>query len=285
MTTCFRAMGCDVVVQGADRSSLGAIVELFAERERVFSRFRSDSELSRVNAASEETVLVSETFAQGVRDALLAASVTDGLVVPTLSDALIGAGYDRDLADVVRRPGPRRPARPTPTGAVRLRGGVLTRASGVHLDLNGVVKSRAVDDATALLTARGFVSAGGDIAVTTPTVIALPGGGNVTVVGGGIATSGTLTRRWSRDGEVGHHLIDPLTGGPSRVGWVAVTVAAGSCLAADVAAKAAFLLGDAGIDWLDDHALPGRFVDESGRVVTSRLWDELVEPRPLGEAA
>jgi thiamine biosynthesis lipoprotein ApbE len=39
-----------------------------------------------------------------------------------------------------------------------------------------------------------------------------------------------------------------------------VTVSADSCVSADVAAKAAFLLSDEGLDWLDERGLPGRFV-------------------------
>ena len=55
-----------------------------------------------------------------------------------------------------------------------------------------------------------------------------------------------------------------------------VTVAAGSALAADVAAKAAFLLSSDGPDWLDARGLPGRFVADDGMVVNS-TWDRQVE--------
>ena len=52
-------MGCDIVVAGADEPALEAIRRLFAERDRVFSRFRPDSELSSVNRAAGEPTLVS----------------------------------------------------------------------------------------------------------------------------------------------------------------------------------------------------------------------------------
>ena len=54
-----------------------------------------------------------------------------------------------------------------------------------------------------------------------------------------------------------------------------MSVAAGSCLAADVVAKAAFLLSDDGPDWLDERGLPGRLVDDRG-VVVNRTWRELL---------
>ena len=45
-----------------------------------------------------------------------------------------------------------------------------------------------------------------------------------------------------------------------------------TCLDADVAAKAAFLLGDDGPDWLDERHLPGRFLWADDRAVINRSW-------------
>jgi thiamine biosynthesis lipoprotein ApbE len=50
-----------------------------------------------------------------------------------------------------------------------------------------------------------------------------------------------------------------------------VTVVGGTCLAADVCAKAAFLLGDDGPAWLDARGLPGRFL-AGDVVVTNKPW-------------
>jgi thiamine biosynthesis lipoprotein len=93
-----------------------------------------------------------------------------------------------------------------------------------------------------------------------------------------MATSGSTKRRWLRGGSVQHHLIDPRTGRPAESRWDEVTVAAGSCVAADVAAKAAFLLSDDGPAWLDERDLAGRFRD--GEVfVENRSWNELLMER------
>jgi len=145
---------------------------------------------------------------------------------------------------------------------------MLLRTEPVILDLNGVVKGKTVDDALALL-GHGWVSAGGDIATSVPLVVGLPGGGSVTLDRGGLATSSVARRRW---GDGAHHLIDPGTGAPSTSPWREVTVAAGTCLAADVAAKAALLLGEAGPSWLDARRLAGRFVDHAGEVTSNRTW-------------
>ena len=136
--------------------------------------------------------------------------------------------------------------------------------ASVRLDLNGVVKGRTVDDALSLMSGDGFVSAGGDLAARGEITVALPGGGTVALIQGALATSGTDRRRWVRAGRPQHHLIDPRTGNPSLSPWQQVTVCAATCVGADVAAKAAFLLGPAGPAWLDARAPPGA-VPHGGR--------------------
>ena len=226
-----QAMGCEGVLAGGDPGGVAAVFERW---EDAFSLFRAGSELLRVNASSAQVVAVSPFFASTLQVALDAASDTGGLVDPAL-----GAG-------------------------VRLSGGLLSRAPGVALDLNGVVKSLAVDEAAATLDGLGFVSAGGDLAVRGPVDVGLPGGGAVRVLEGGLATSGTARR--------GPHLIDPRTGQPSDSPWEQVTVSGATCLAADVAAKAAYLLGDDGPDWLDGRGMAGRFLGLDGRVVCNAAW-------------
>lgn len=292
----FDAMGCEVVVCGATPGTLRAIRTLFADRERTFSRFRPDSELSRVNASPARVVRVSALFAATLRRALVAARTTHGLVDPTLGAALFAAGYDRDLAVLEAAgaaPGrePARAAVTAPAAApasrlheLRVAGRFLSRPPGLVLDLNGVVKGLAVDDAVALLDRPGSVSAGGDLATRGPALVGLPsaadaepvaapGGGDVVLLErGGIATSGTGRRRWRHDGADRHHLIDPATGAPSAAPWLAVTVVAGSAHHADVAAKAAFLAGDLGPRWLDATGLAGRFVTTGGDIVENAAW-------------
>ncbi len=258
-----RAMGCEVVVVGPSERELTAIRELFARRERTFSRFLATSELSRVNGSPATTLVVSEEFAAGLGLALRAAAESGGVVDPTLARALEAAGYDRDLAvlepaDELAPAGPRGAWR-----EVRLVGRYLTRPAGLRLDLNGVVKSMTVDDAAALLPGDGFVSAGGDLRAVGETVVAVPGGELIRVAGG-VATSGTDRRRWISGGVEQHHLIDPSTGRPSSSPWRLVTVAASTCVGADVAAKTALLLGAAGPDWLEERGVAARFVAADG---------------------
>jgi len=272
----FSSMGCDVVVEGASAGELERVQALFEERDAVFSRFRPDSELNRVNAAGGAS-LVSPLFARMVEAALWARETTGGLVDPTLGAPLEAAGYDRDFHELTPSDEPVGASRP---GSISLFGRVLVLGGGAKLDLNGVVKAAAVDESLSLLSGPGFVSAGGDLATRGEVDVALPGGGAVRLVAGGLATSGRTKRRWLRAGEEQHHLIDPASGRPSASRWEEVTVCGATCLAADVAAKAAFLLGDDGPDWLDERGLPGRFLG-NGRTLQNAAWRASVEPREL----
>ena len=269
----FPAMGCEVLVAGADEDELAAVGELFRERERRFSRFSERSELQRVNRRAGRPVVVSEDFAAMVRLSLWAAEQTQGLVDPTIGAALIAAGYDRDFR-LLAQGMPSSPAAAPRRSDISLCGRLLTVPPGTALDLNGVVKSATVDEALALLRGGGWVSAGGDMATSGGVGVALPGGGHVHLAAGGIATSGRTRRTWS-DGR--HHLIDPATGRPSRSAWEQVTACGATCVDADVAAKAALLLGESGPAWLDERGIPGRFVAGEGRIAVNLAWAAAVQ--------
>jgi thiamine biosynthesis lipoprotein len=128
------------------------------------------------------------------------------------------------------------------------------------------------------------VSLGGDIAVAGPA----PAGGwpigisddhaaeasaaTVAISEGGLATSSTTVRRWRRGGLPAHHIVDPATGLPAAVVWRTVSVAAASCVDANVAATAAIVRGDSAPAWLAAAGLPARLAAADGRVVTLGGW-------------
>jgi thiamine biosynthesis lipoprotein len=269
-------MGCDVLLP--DGASLNDVRALFDVRDLRFSRFHESSELNRVNASPRGLTLVSEEFASMLSLALDAARATGGLVTPATGGALIAAGYDRDFPRLPLDGVAVEPARVPSFRSFTVRGTAFLRTEPVILDLNCVVKGQTVDDALVLL-GDGWVAAGGDVATTVPLLVGLPGGDTITLERGGLATSSVATRTWRRGGVPQHHLIDPATGLPSTSPWRDVTVAAQSCYVADVAAKAALLLGPAGPSWLDRRRLAGRFLDHAGRVIVSERWLQAV-PAP-----
>lgn len=274
-------MGCEIVVAGADAAAFAAIRALFEERDAIFSRFRPDSELSRLDRRGERLVPVSAELGRALRAALEALRWSGGLVSPTVAEAVEAAGYDRDFAELAPDdPRPVLPPRPVDPAQILVGDRILRRPPGLRLDLNGVVKGMAVDDALSLLPRPGLVSAGGDLAVRgTPASVELPDGERVVLEHGGIATSGTATRSWLRAGERQHHLIDPRTGRPAESPWLAVTAVGRSCRAADVAAKACFLHGRDGPAWLDARGVAARFLTADGVVVQNGCWNRSLERR------
>jgi FAD:protein FMN transferase len=280
----FTAMGTTIVVGGATPAQEQAIERLFAEREQCFSPFREDSELSAVNRAAGRFVQVSPIFARTLATALRASVESHGLVDPTLGNALRAAGLGDDGEPVPDGPaGGDLPGAGAGRGmwpSVRLTGQLVLTPPRVRLDLNGVVKALAVDDALTLLTGDGFVSAGGDLATRGPLTVSLPAGGDILLRQGALATSGTTRRRWQQRGALRHHLIDSRTGAPSTAPWREVTACGARCLDADIAAKAAFLTGASGPDWLDRRGIPGRFVTEEGEIVHNQRWLAALEGTP-----
>ena len=295
----WRALGTSAVVAtGREEDLAGARSAVESELEaidRAASRFREDSELSRVNAAGGRAVHVSPLFAEALAAALRAAAMTAGAVDPTIGEALILAGYDRDypLLPADRRGPTIVRARRAP-GVQAIAFDPVNRTAsvsrGVRLDLGATAKALAADrSARAASAATGsgvLVSLGGDIAVCgeppagdwrirvcedhdAPDDAA---GQMVTIGGGGLATSSTTTRRWREDGRERHHIIDPATGAPVQEVWRTASVAAASCVDANTAATAAIVMGNAALEWLTRAGLPARLVSVAGEVVHVGDW-------------
>ncbi len=244
---------------------------LFAEIDRRLSRFDPGSDLSRLNADPRPCVPAGPLLRAAVAAALRAASLTGGLVDPTLLGALRRAGYGESRAHVqpsslARGLGaapPRRPARPNPAAEWRAvevddGAGAIRRPPGLELDLGGSVKGWAADLVAVRLARHGrcAVDCGGDLRVEAgsgaPWEVRVrhPLTGAIAhtlpVSAGGVATSGIDARLWERpEGDFAHHLIDPATGMPAWTGLVAATALAPTAVEAEALAKAALLSGPA----------------------------------------
>jgi FAD:protein FMN transferase len=264
--------------------------------DRACSRFREDSELVRLNAsAGTGPVEVGPLLLEAVEVALDAAVETRGLVDPTVGRTLRLAGYDRRFATVRLRDG----------AAFRAGFAVVPGFGGIHvdrgcrtiavdpeveLDLGATAKALAADRsarAAARVAACGvLVSLGGDVSVAGvppengwPILVADDHaapldepGPTVAIHTGGLATSGTTVRRWRAGGVELHHIVDPRTGRPADTPWRTVTVAARSCVEANVASTAAVVLGEAAPAWLEARGVASRLVRESGEVVLAGPW-------------
>lgn len=280
-------------------------VVLLRDFEQRFTRFDASSELSRLNASPATTVPVSTDCSAYLSAAIWAAEFSDGMVDPTLLQAMQRNGYDRsrgsdnpiefvavrqasDLAPL-RHPSSANPAALWRQVKLDHAARTVTRPVGVQFDAGGTGKGYAADMVAALFEerlpagTRWFVDCGGDLRLSEVPVGQQPHGVDVQhpltgqlshrfqVWGGAVATSGISRRAWrNADGSYAHHLLDPSTGKSAWSGLISVTAVGASALQAEVIAKWALLSGPAKAREL--LALRG------GLMVHDSGAEELVEP-------
>lgn len=261
----------------------------FAREERRFSRFRADSELSRVNAAAGAWTAVSPGFARLTRFAIQAAWRTGGSFDPTVLPAMIAAGYDRDFDEVLAGArGALHPPRPCGRfDEIELEAERLRMPDGVAMDFGGVAKGWTVDLAAEGTLSMGLrwaiVNAGGDLRLVGD----VPSTGvevsvedpqdrssellRLSISEGALATSSVLVRSW---GPGLHHLIDPRTGAPVVGDVLQATVWAKTCSEAEVRSKCALLEGPGYLE-----RAPAALVMRDGRIVMNLEQAAWVEAR------
>jgi thiamine biosynthesis lipoprotein len=300
----FPALGTKAVVTVGDPDALEEAHAVLTREldaiDRTCSRFRPESELVGMNAASGEEVHVSPLLFEAVRTALDAARASAGLVDPTIGRTLRLAGYDATFSVVRGRDG--RLVRPSfvrdpdwCTVELDETRRTMRTPKGVELDLGATAKALAADRAANrahAATGTGvLISLGGDIAVAgeppqggwsvriaedNASPLDIPGPA-IGISAGGLATSGTTVRRWASSAGRLHHIVDPRTGRPASAHWRTVTVAAASCVDANTASTAAIVLGEHGPEWLTRLRLPARLVRYDRRTFCVAGWPAEVE--------
>jgi thiamine biosynthesis lipoprotein len=261
----FHAVGTDCCVAVTARSAddrrasraLAAARAEVAACEAVLSRFRPDSDLSRLNAAAGRWTAVDRRLVDALALALRARTGTAGRFDPTVLPALVAAGYDASFEQLVERL-PRRPEGWRASAPIDIdpEASCVRLEPGTAVDLGGIGKGfaaeRALDamqDAWPGVTG-GLVDLGGDLALRGAPPergpwrirVADPrrsgqAVGVLLVGSGGIATSGRDIRRFG-PGQTLHHLIDPATGTSAAQGPLAVTVVAPDAAEAEAHATA-----------------------------------------------
>ncbi len=288
-----------VIVTGGDPALADRAVARLEQLETRWSRFRPDSEISRLNERPGVPVIVSPDTFLLVRRALDGWRLTDGRFDPTLLPEMRAAGYDRSF-ELIGAPGTPAPS-PGPggrrgathdsgSGAARITldpiVGAVQLDRGVELDPGGIGKGLAADLVVDLVLSAGalgaLVNVGGDLRVAgaspegTGWTVAIDDPtdadrilGTLALDAGAVASTWRTKRAWSAaDGTTHHHVIDPTTGTSAASGLAGVTVVAGSGWRAEVLAKAAFLAGARdGAALLEVNDAAGLLVTDDGTVV------------------
>lgn len=270
------ASPCEILIDCEDpelASSLNSMVRAEALRiEHKYSRYREDSEISRINRSGGRPVAVDEETARLLDYADQCFRLSEGRFDVTsgvLRKVWRFDGSDRipsraAVAELVEHIGWHK---------VQWQNPLLVLPQGMELDLGGLGKEYAVDRCARLCgqvsSASVLVNFGGDMYLSGPRR-----GGNEWIIGindpngdrerhagilrlhrGGVATSGDARRFLLKDGVRYGHILDPRSGWPITDGPRAVTVAAQTCVEAGMLATFAMLQGAHAEDFLEDQRI------------------------------
>jgi thiamine biosynthesis lipoprotein len=231
----------------ASQDDADAVVLQVAADEQRWSRFRHDSELSRLNSGDGMPSRVSAETLDLLSACDRWSEATGGAFSPLVGVAMAAWGY-ADSRDA-RPPG----ASASPGALTIPRDRLvfdpefqLARVpAGSKLDLGGIAKMWSARRAARLLAERCgdpslLIEAGGDmVAARGDHTVSVEAPGEHTIVvheHQGIATSGWSRRHWvNGDGRPAHHLIDPATGSPGP--RVQATVRCDDPIEAEIEAK------------------------------------------------
>jgi thiamine biosynthesis lipoprotein len=242
-------------------AAIDAAFATLRQMDRVMSRFRPDSDIGRANAdAAREWVTVNVATAHLIREGQAYAVGSGGAFDPCLGRATM-------LWDPTRHAPPARQRFQRLAGRrlfekvdMRMTTGlpkVRFTDPDVALDLGGIAKGFAVDEAADVLRQhgieRGLVNVGGDLVALgasedgDPWKVGVRSASDpsriertIRVTDEAVATSGDYERYFCHGGRNYHHLLDPRTAAPRDSDVHSVTVVAASCMDADAGATAAF---------------------------------------------
>lgn len=296
----FRAMGTDVSVDIVtdDRElaekSIAEVKNIFAQNEKIFSRFRPDSELAKINEAIGHAVSVSPGMLAVLKLCLKFNGLSEGYFDPRVIGNLEKIGYDRDFktndfnteefrkVELEKIEGKLEddliidPAEET----------VLVKKK---IDTTGIAKGYTVDRAADFLKRQKFenfvVDAGGDMFASgldendkawSIGVEGLEEGKiMLRLENEGIATSGISRKRWTIGDKKFHHLINPKDPENFSYDIKTVTVIEDKTVEADGRAKVLVLMGrEKGLEFANRNKLKALFLDYKGNVYLSEKIKE-----------
>jgi thiamine biosynthesis lipoprotein len=275
----FQAMAspCEVLVDGLDQDQARSVAQAVAAEvwriEDRYSRYRTDSIVSQINAAGGTAVVVDEECARLLDHAATCHHLSNGRFDIT-------AGVLNRLWDFRRQ-------QPPPSAAaiiellplvgwqrVTWTGSTITMPAGMAIDFGGIGKEFAVDRGLAVAAAVTdhpvLVNLGGDLASSgaraddQPWLVASHDRRMLSPAGaarswplraGAVATSGSTQRYYLHEGLRYGHILDPRSGWPVLDPPLSVSVVAATCSEAGFLATLAMLHGAEAANVLRDNGV------------------------------
>ncbi|CAN5230229.1 FAD:protein FMN transferase [soil metagenome] len=269
----------------AAREAIHAVWREMHRIDRLMSTYKDDSEISAVNrAASQRPVPVSAELFELIERSLELSRLSDGAFDITYASV----GY---LYDYRERERPDEAQIEAALPAIDFRhvvldeehGAVAFATPGVRIDLGGIAKGYAVEQAAELLHSHGvehaIVTAGGDSRIVgdrrgKPWIVGIRDPrerrqivARLPLVDEAISTSGDYERYFEEDGVRYHHILSPSTGAPAQ-DIRSATVVGPDATQTDGLSTAVFVLGpEAGIELIDTLSdFEAVIVDADGRL-------------------
>jgi len=301
----FRAMGTDVSVdivieksavnaEKEAKKALGEVKNIFEKNEKTFSRFKNDSELSKINKNLNREIRISEAMAEVLELCLKFYEESGGYFDPRVIGNLEQAGYDKDFRDSDLNSTEEMDKNlEKPVGelgndlAINKEEGIVLIKK--RIDTTGIVKGYTVDKAAEYLKSKKFknfiVDAGGDMYAEglndkqEQWRVKVEGLENDKIMlelsREGIATSGISRKRWQRGSKKVHHLINPKDPENFSHELKTVTVIKNKTVEADGRAKVLFLMGlQDGMKFANVNKIKALFLDYKGNVYLSETIKE-----------
>lgn len=235
--------------------------DLYAQAEKKFSRFDQQSELCMLNKNLGKFVHVSSEMMEVVSRAVFYHKQTDGYFDPRIISALENFGYVDDfgkndftgeLADFKEE---YLQSKLEDDIEIDLENKSIKLKK--RIDLSGIVKGHVTDKVADFFSTQGwenyYVDSGGDMFFagrdekSNPWLVDIEGVSKEKVIldvsDMAVATSGIGKRKWEKNGQRFHHLVNPKNPNKPSFDLKSVTVVADSVEKADIWAKVIFLMG------------------------------------------
>jgi len=245
----------------AQRQLLTEALDLCAEYEALLSRTLEGSDIWRINHAQGEPVMVEAPTAELLRAGLDYGAFSGGCFDITVGR--LSALWDFNGNPEVPSPIDLAAARDTADYRQVFITGNSVRLGNAEswLDLGGIAKGYIADQLAGFLKGRGVESAIVDLGGNIVTVGAKPDNslwhigveqpfserseiiGSLSVGEASIVTSGIYERKFTENGVLYHHILDPSSGMPAESDVISVTIVSESSTIGDALSTIVILLG------------------------------------------
>lgn len=295
ITENFRAMGTDVSVEiiadqtGEAKKAAAKVKNIFAKNEKIFSRFKGDSELSFLNNNLGKEIPTSPEMEEVLGLCLKFYKISGGYFDPRIIGNLERIGYNKDFKSNDLNAAEEKNIELEKIEEDLTDDLILdSKKSAVifkkRMDTTGIAKGYTVDEAAKCLKKQGFknfvVDAGGDMFMQGYDVgeqdwkIRIEGLENGKLMlklnNGGIATSGISRKRWATGDKKFHHLINPKDPENFSFDIKTVTVIENKTVEADGRAKTLVLMGkEKGLEFANKNNIKALFLDYKGNAYLS----------------